>query len=68
MNVHSPPTNTSITEFDVANKHNNSTIMINSEDDNKSSLFEKNIYTHDSKTTQKHYPPIQLHIKISETL
>ena len=53
MNYHSPPTNASITEPGVANKYNNSTIMINSDDDNKISLFGKPKYTHDSKTTQQ---------------
>ena len=53
MNCHSPPTNASITAPGVANKYNNSTIMINSDDDNNISLFGKPKYTHDSKTTQQ---------------
>ena len=53
MNCHSSPINASITEIDVAIKYNNSTIMINSEDDNNNSMFGKTNCTHDSKTTQQ---------------
>ena len=59
MNFHSPPTNASITEPGVANTYNNSTIMTNSDDDNKISLFGKPKYTHDSVKQHNTIPPIQ---------